>query len=206
MAVSATLSRLNVHRGDPAAVAELLACPGALLEGHFELLSGLHADRFVAFSRIAGEDGALDLVAGWLHPSVAPTAPSAVVAPSTAGVGLGWTLARKLGIPLHLADLDDRGRARGLLGEPDITEGRMLLVNDVATTGQGLLALAETVRGRGAEVAAATWFVSRSNQDFSDLLDAPVFTICELTLPAWHEGDCPHCAASEPLQLAIDLN
>jgi orotate phosphoribosyltransferase len=195
-----------VRRGDPATVAGLLGLDGALLEGHFELLSALHADRFVAFSRIAREEGALELVAGWLHPSLAPTTPSAVVAPSTAGVGLGWTLARKLGVPLYLADLDDRGRARGLIGEPDVAGGRMLLVNDIVTTGQGLQALADTVRARDAQVAGATWFASRSTQDFAELLRAPVFDVCGLELAAWAQGDCPHCAASEPLQLGIDLN
>ena len=44
---------LVLHRGDPYALAELLALPGAIMEGHFQLLSGLHTDRFVAFSRIA---------------------------------------------------------------------------------------------------------------------------------------------------------
>jgi orotate phosphoribosyltransferase len=203
---SETSSLLSVHRGDPATVAGLLSLDSALLDGHFELLSGLHSDRFVAFSRIARQDGALQLVAGWLQPSLAPTSPTAVVAPSTAGVGLGWTLARLLGVPLHLAGLDDHGRPCCLLGEPDVSGGRLLLVNDVVTTGQGLQALAETVRGRGAEVAGAAWFATRSSQDIAAILDAPVFSICELALAAWPQSECPRCTSGEPLQLAVDLN
>ena len=206
MAIPAASSLLTVHRGDPSAIADLLALDGALLDGHFALLSGLHSDRFVAFSRIARQDGALDLVTGWLQPSLAATAPTAVFAPSTAGVGLGWTLARKLGVPLHLAGLDDHGRASSVIGEPDIAGGRLLLVNDVVTTGQGLQALAATVRARAAEVAGAAWFATRADIDVASLLDAPGFAVCDLALPVCRPVDCAHCASDEPLRQALDLN
>jgi hypothetical protein len=71
-----TVCRLNHTRG--------------AARGHFALLSGLHTDRFLAFSRIADDPAALQTIAGWLAPSIALLLPDALVAPSTAGVGLGW--------------------------------------------------------------------------------------------------------------------
>jgi orotate phosphoribosyltransferase len=105
-----------------------------------------------------------------------------------------------------LAGLDENGRSSSVLGEPDISGGRLLLINDVVTTGQGLQALAATVRARGAEVAGAAWFATRTDIDAASLLAAPGFTVCDLALPAWRPEACPHCASNEFLQHAIDLN
>jgi orotate phosphoribosyltransferase len=197
---------LVLHRGDPVAVAELLGLPGVVLSGHFKLLSGLHADRFIAFSRIADEPGALGLVAGWLSPSLATLAPTGVIAPSTAGVGLGWALARRLGVAMQLASLDEHGRPDGIIGGPDMCGERLVLVNDVVTTGTGLAALATTVRGAGGEVAAAAWFASRRPVDVGAAVGAPVVSIADVDMPCCTATECPACAAGEPVTPALDLN
>ena len=197
---------LVLHRGDPVVVAELLALPGAILRGHFQLLSGLHSDRFIAFSRIADEPGALGLVAGWLSPSLATLAPTGVIAPSTAGVGLGWTLARRLGVAMQLASLDEHGRPDGIIGAPDLSGERLVLVNDVVTTGTGLAALATTVRNAGGDVAAAAWFASRRPIDVVDAVDAPVVSIADVDMPCCIAAECPGCAAGVPVTPALDLN
>jgi orotate phosphoribosyltransferase len=197
---------LVLHRGEPIAVAELLGLPGAVLQGHFELLSGLHTDRFIAFSRIAKEPGALALIADWLSPSLSVLAPTAVIAPSTAGVGLGWALARRLGVAMHLASLDASGRPDSVIGAPDLSGERLVLVNDVVTTGIGITALAAAVRLAGGEVAAAAWFASRAPVRVSATIDAPVASVVDVDMPAWEPADCPACAASAAATLALDLN
>jgi orotate phosphoribosyltransferase len=197
---------LVLHRGDPVAVADLLALPGAVLHGHFELLSGLHTDRFIAFSRIANEPGALGLVADWLSPSLVVLLPTVVIAPSTAGVGLGWAIAQRLGVALHLASLDRSGRPDGVIGDPDLRGERFLLVNDVVTTGTGLAGLARTVRDAGGEVAAAAWFASRCPVDVHAAVGAPVVSVADVDMPAWPAADCPACAAGTPVAPALDLN
>jgi hypothetical protein len=102
---------LDVRRGDPALVRDLLERPGVLEHGHYELLSGLHTDVFIRFSLLAHDADALDCIAEWLTPSLKPWNVDAVVAPATAGVALGWALARRLSVPLHLATPGDDGRA-----------------------------------------------------------------------------------------------
>jgi orotate phosphoribosyltransferase len=184
----------------------LLALPDVLLSGHFQLLSGRHSDRFLAFSRIAKEPGAIDLLAKWLAPSLAPHRPDLVLAPSSAGVSLGWALARQLGCPLQLASLDDEGRPAGLIGEADIADRAVLLVNDVLTTGKGLEALAQLVRERGAHVAAASWFLTRSPLKVAEGIDAPTVSIGTIELPSWRRAECRLCASGELHQEALDLN
>jgi orotate phosphoribosyltransferase len=197
---------LAMHRGDPLTVAELLTLPGAVLHGHFELLSGLHTDRFLAFSRIAKDSRALGKIADWLIPSLASQAPTALIAPSTAGVALGWALAQRLAVPLHLASLDASGRPDGVVGSPDLTGHRVALINDVVTTGTGLTALAETTRQAGAAVAAAAWFVSRASAPVAEQIDAPAMSIADVDMPAWHKRDCSLCTGDTLAQQALDLN
>jgi orotate phosphoribosyltransferase len=197
---------LTVWRGDPDAVVELLSLPGALLTGHFRLLSGLHSNHFIAFSRIAGQAGAVELLSDWMVPSLAPLRPDLVLAPSTAGVGLGWSLAQRLGCPLGLASLDAQGRPAGLLGEESIAGRSVLLVNDVVTTGDGLSALAALVRQRDANVAAATWFASRAEVDVASRIGAPTVVVADLHLDTWSADECPACANGLTLDESLDLN
>jgi orotate phosphoribosyltransferase len=201
-----TASAPRVLRGDSETVAELLQRPGALLHGHFALLSGAHTDQFFAFSKLAGETEVVESIGAWLAAEAARWRPQGILAPTTAGVALAWTLACRLGLPLHLASLDDAGRADAVLGEPDLAGQRILLVNDIVTTGRGLRALADAVSSRGAEVCGAAWFLTRSAVDVEDLLGCPSAAVVEWDLTSWPAAECPHCPAGDEPEHAIDLN
>lgn len=197
---------LTVQLGDPELISEMVARPGVLRSGHFRMLSGLHSDRFLAFSQLAAHAPTLELIGGYLTPVIGPWQPEVVVAPSTAGVALASQLSRRLAIPLLLADLDDDGRATGLLGGLDITNRGALLVNDIVTTGQGLQSLATVVKDAGARLAGAAWFLRRADIDVAALLDAPTACLGTLGLTAWPADQCPGCRAHSPLEEALDLN
>src|SRR5574337_1168905 len=107
----ATPPLLHARLGDPRLLAEMIVDDDAVAEGHFELLSGAHSDRFIRFSRIASEQDHLGAVTESLLPTVAAWLPTAVVAPATAGVALATSLASRLGLPLFLASVGQDGRA-----------------------------------------------------------------------------------------------
>jgi orotate phosphoribosyltransferase len=195
-----------VHRGDPRVIEDMIVSSSAILSGHFELLSGLHSDRFLTFSSIARDAAFLSRVGDLLFPDVAAQQPDLVLAPSTAGVALGWTLACRLGVPLHLASLDESGRPDGVLGEPELADKRALLVNDVVTTGRSFQALAELIRARDGSVACAAWFMTRSDTDVAKLLDVPGASVLTLPLEAWDAEGCELCRGNVPLSPALDLN
>lgn len=178
----------------------------AISDGHFELLGGTHSDRFIRFSRIAEDGARLQLLADWLLPSVAAWFPSAVVAPSTAGVTLGQTIARRLGLPLYLAEVDVDGRATRLAPSNGQSDARAVLINDVVTSGAGVEALAGAARATGATVVGAVWFVSRAEVDVAELIGAPTAAIADLYLDAWPSEACPLCQRDEPLTRAVDVN
>lgn len=192
--------------GDPQLLADYLGREGVLRHGHFQLLAGLHTEHFLAFSQIAQDRQAVRRIAGDLAAVCGPWAPSVVLAPSTAGVALGGELARALHAPLHLASLDESGRANGVLGQPDIAGARVLLVNDIITTGDGLVALRDVAQQAGAEVAGAACFGTRASIDVSERLEIPLCLSVGLTLPSFPAEKCPMCAdGSEPVD-ALDIN
>jgi orotate phosphoribosyltransferase len=192
--------------GDPQHLAEFLGREGVLRHGHFRLLSGLHTKQFLAFSQIAQDCHAVREIAENLAAVCAPWDPTMVLAPSTAGVALGGELARALQAPLHLASLDETGRANGVLGSPDLAGARALLVNDVITTGDGLVALRDVAVDAGAEIVGAACFGTRTNVDVAKRLGIPICLSVGLNLPAFHSSECPMCAdGSEPLD-ALDIN
>lgn len=198
----AALTRL----GEPSAVADFLARPGVVRHGHFSLLSGLHTDTFVAFSGIAADTNALDRIASWMLGTVAAWEPTDVLAPSTAGVGLASTIARRVSARLHLADLNSAGRPQGIVGESLTHGSRVLLVNDVVTTGAGLHALAEHVRAAGASIVGAAWFAARGPANVTAELQAPSVHIADLEAPTWAADGCHLCTDGVPIEDALDLN
>lgn len=192
--------------GDPDRAGRLILVRGALQNGHFRLLGDLHTNVFVAFSRIAAERACLDLVARWLAPSIAGWSPDALFAPSTAGVGLASLIARVLEVPLFLAQLDETGRACGVIGTADFAGSQIALVNDVVTTGNGMQKLKGVAEDAGARIVGASWFVSRRPVAVHELLDIPTSHVLDLELPAWSADDCQLCSSDLPLEDALDLN
>lgn len=201
---STVAPHLSVHLGEPRYVAELLNSPGALRTGHYRLLSGLHTDTFFAFSVIARDAQAVRQITAWMTPGAAAWEPDLILAPTTAGVTLGASIARDLGVPLALTSLDADSRASGVLGQADLTGRRVALVNDVFTTGQGLRQLTDTAANAGAKVVGACWFLSRT----ANLPDGlpPCVAVATAALPAWSEAECSMCAGAIPVEQAIDLN
>lgn len=196
---------LGARLGDPAQVLGLLSSDGALRDGHFRLLSGLHTDMFLAFSAIAADPANLDTISSWLGPTVDAWVPDAVLSPSTAGVGLAATLARRISAPLHLAAVDAAGRPSALLGSSLPASARVLIVNDVTTTGTGIRALAGIARSYGADVVGAAWFASRSCTD--DDLGFPTAHVVDVNLKAFTKNDCSRCNAGiHQMEDAVDLN
>lgn len=197
---------LRALLGEPRFLAQMILEDQAVDDGHFELLSGAHSNRFFRFSRIANEPEHLEAVVSCLLPTVAAWSPTVVVSPATAGVALGARLSRRLGVPLALAALDDAGRASTIPQVEMMNGARALLVNDVVTTGEGITALAKAATSAGASIAGACWFVTRAPVDVGAMIDAPVAALAHLNLPSWLTSNCPLCLQDEPLTRAGEVN
>lgn len=197
---------LRARLGDPRLLAEMIVDDNAVVEGHFELLSGAHSDRFIRFSRIANEHEHLGAVTEWLLPTVAAWLPTAVVAPATAGVALAASLAGRLGLPLFLAGVGEDGRATGIQDAEALAGKRVLLVNDVVTTGEGIVVLAAAAAASGATVAGACWFVTRASVDVEGMINAPAAALADVDLASWPAADCPLCRRDDAVTRAVEVN
>jgi orotate phosphoribosyltransferase len=193
---------------------ELFRRSGALREGHFLLKSGRHGDAYVEkFAVLADPAATSELCGFWAaaHRRDDGTATVDLVAgPTTGGVILAFETARQLGVrsifaeEVRAADGSTRREfRRGFTIEPG---ERVLLVDDILTTGGSLLAMLPGVEAMGGDVVECAVLVDRSGG--RPTLTSPstgrvysLRSLWQLDLPTYEPGPatCPLCAAGAPL-------
>jgi orotate phosphoribosyltransferase len=191
---------------------ELFRRAGALREGHFRLKSGRHSDRYLEkfqvlqFPEITSE--LCGFLAAYGRDGNGRTNVDLVAGPTTGGVILAFETARQLGVRSLFAE-EIRGEAgprrefrRGFTMRP---AERVLLVDDILTTGGSLAAMLPAVEAFGAEVVHAVVLVDRSGGDPQVVSPSgrryPVEALWRLELPTWEPGEgCPVCVAGLPLE------
>lgn len=186
---------------------------GALREGHFLLKSRRHSDRYVekfqvlqfpaitselcammaAFARAADGRVVVDLVAG----------------PTTGGIILAFETARQLGVRgLFAEEVRDATETRREFRR-GFTIGageRVLVVDDILTTGGSLAAMLPAVEASGGEIIRAVVLVDRSGGQATLTSERsgrsyPLDALWRLELPTWAAGaGCPGCAEGRPLE------
>ena len=184
---------------------------GALREGHFELKSGRHSEAYLEkFQVLQDPEATSELCAFWagIHSRRDGTADVDVVAgPTTGGVILAFETARQLGTRAIFAEevASDGGPKRVFRRGFEIKPGeRVLLVDDILTTGGSLLAMIPAVEALGGDISECVVLVDRSG-GLSTLTSPttgrvyPLRALWALDLPTYEAGvDCPRCAAGEP--------
>lgn len=183
-----------------ASVESLFASAGALLDGHFLLKSGRHAGRYLEkFLVLQHPAYGVELCRRFAE-ALAPYDPTLVVGPTTGGVLLAFETARQLGRSVRAAfaePVDSGGRAlrRGWAVGAD---ERVVLVDDILTTGASLIETVGAVRASGVEPLAAAVLVDRSVEPVE--LGFPLHALGRVEIPSWAADACPLCASGVPLR------
>jgi len=167
---------------------------GALQRGHFKLSSGLHSDTYVQCSQLLKDPG-LALAAGRAIAQAVGKPVDVVLSPALGAVVIGFTTAAALGCESIFAERVDGAMTlrRGF----DLERGaRVLLVEDVITTGGSILELAGLVEEAGAEVVTMGCIVQRGDIDASG---REVVSLARVTADKWEPDDCPLCARGAEL-------
>jgi orotate phosphoribosyltransferase len=169
---------------------------GALLEGHFLLSSGLHSPRYLQCARIL-MDPALATrlggeLAGRVREAIGPAPVAAVVSPALGGVVIGQEVARGLGA-LALFTEREGGRMTLRRGFTLAKGDRVVVAEDVITTGGSTREVIDSVRTRGGKVAAVGCVVDRSGGAAD--LGVPMRSLLALDIPAYPPATCPMCAS-----------
>jgi orotate phosphoribosyltransferase len=179
-----------------------LAERGALLQGHFRLSSGRHSDRFVQKFRILEDPVLLERVARELADRFRSLHPTIVVGAAVGGILLAYEVARQLGSKAIFVEKENGVPAlrRGFTLTP---HDRVLLVEDVLTTGRSMRETIDVVRATGASVVGLGIIVSRGAVTLSvskgDSADIPAHALLDLPLESYDAAECPQCRAGEPL-------
>ncbi len=168
---------------------------GALLRGHFLLSSGKHSSRYVQCALILQDPDATARLCGVLAAQWKRHGIQAVVAPAVGGIVLAYELARALGTRGIFMERDESDTfilRRGFAIEPG---EKVLVAEDVITTGASVVGIIDRVRALGAEVAGAAALVDRSG---GVDLGCPLTSCLQIEIPVYEPDHCPLCAQGEP--------
>jgi orotate phosphoribosyltransferase len=184
-------------------IEELFAAAGALRHGHFLLKSGRHSDRYLEKFAVLQYPVLAVEIGRRLADTLIDRDPTLVVGPTTGGALLALETARQLEAALGrtvrgvFAEPMERG-TRGLRrGWPVSLDERVVLVDDILTTGASLAETLNAVRAAGAEPLVAAVIVDRSTGPVE--IGCPIVSLGRIEIGSWDAADCPACRAGERL-------
>jgi len=173
---------------------------GALLEGHFRLSSGLHSPNYLQCALVLQHPAEAEALGRTLAEALVArlggVKPTAVLSPALGGLIIGHEVARALGVRAIFAE-----RAEGVLtlrrgfdlGPAD----RVVVIEDVLTTGGSTRETMEVAKERGADVVAAGAVINRSGS--ASPVDVPFAALASLTPPTYKPDACPLCEQGMPV-------
>jgi orotate phosphoribosyltransferase len=167
---------------------------GAILSGHFRLSSGRHSNRFVQKFRILEDPALLEIATASLIATMPALDASCVVSAAVGGIVLGYECARQLGTRAIFVE-KEAGVAtlrRGFRLEPG---ERVLVVEDVVTTGLSIREVIDVVRAHGGDPVAVGVLVARAPV----AVGVPLYALLDLPIASFEPDACPQCAAGEPI-------
>jgi orotate phosphoribosyltransferase len=182
-------------------VLDLFLQTGAYLRGHFRLTSGLHSAAYLQSALVLQYPQHAEALGRELAAALTELTDTEgvalVIAPALGGLIIGNEVARALGVRFLFTERDaDRKMSlrRGFRLEPG---ERVLVVEDVITTGGSTMEVIDIVRAAGAIPAAAGSIVDRSGGKVE--LGIPRAALVTLKVEAHEPSECPMCKAGEPV-------
>lgn len=176
---------------------------GALLDGHFIYTSGRHGSMFLQAARVLQYPDLVQRLCEAVADNASELGVELVVGPATGGIILAYETARQL-------------NCRGVFTEKDGEDGmalkrgfalkkgtRVLVVEDIVTTGGSVQKTIEHLRERGADVVGVGVLIDRSGGKAS--FDCEYQPLAELNLESWDPADCPLCKKGQPLVEPDDI-
>jgi len=168
----------------------------ALLEGHFRLTSGLHSPGYLQCALVLQHPSHAEALGRALADLTRGLRPTVVLSPALGGIVIGQEVGRALGVRAIFAERQDGAlmlRRGFLLSEAD----RVLVIEDVVTTGGSTRETMQVATAAGGHVVGAASIVDRSGGRGS--LSVPFYSLLDIDLPAYEPDSCPLCAKGLPV-------
>jgi orotate phosphoribosyltransferase len=171
-------------------VLEIFRETKALLEGHFQLTSGLHSTQYFQCARVLQYPKYLHLFAGEIAKHFAYSDVEVVVSPAIGGVVVGTEVGRMMRARTIFSERKE--------GKMELRRGfelhpgeRVLVVEDVVTTGGSVFEVVELVKKASAKLSGVGYIVDRSNGKIK--FDTKHFSVLQLDVVAYEPAQCPLC-------------
>jgi orotate phosphoribosyltransferase len=168
---------------------------GALLDGHFKLSSGLHSPQYLQCALVLEQPEEAAWCGVKLADATRHLGITAVLSPALGGIVIGHEVGRALGVRAPFAERQD-GVLTLRRGFRLSSADRVLIVEDVVTTGGSTRETMEVARGQGAAVVGAAAIIDRSGGQVA--LGVPFAALATLSVPAYPPETCPLCAEGIP--------
>ncbi|EES92177.1 orotate phosphoribosyltransferase [Clostridium sp. K25] len=174
-------------------VIEILKEVGALLEGHFLLSSGRHSNRYVQCARLLQYPDRAEKVLSVIYNKVKDLDFDIVLGPAMGGVIVAYELGRQLGKPAIFTERVDGKMTlrRGF----EIQKGqKVLITEDVITTGKSSMETAEVIKSLGGEVIGIACIADRKSSN----INYPIYSAIEVKIESYEKENCPLCKEGIP--------
>jgi orotate phosphoribosyltransferase len=175
----------------------LLESVGAVRHGHFALSSGRHAEIYVQCALVLAYPAHAESLGRALASRFSRLAPDSVVSLALGGIVLGHEVARALGVRSLFVERDAAGRLALRRGFALGSDEKVLVVEDVWTTGGSTREAIAVVEQAGGRVIAAGALVDRSGGKLA--LPVPAEALAAVEMPSYDPAECPLCRAGAPL-------
>lgn len=175
---------------------EIFRKSGAILEGHFLLTSGLHSPVYWEKFHVLQHPRYTEQLCSLISQHFAKSNIGIVAGPTTGGIILAHEVGRQLNVRSLFAEKEGEKRVfrRGFGVKPG---ERVLVVDDILTTGKSVCEVLDLVHEQGGVVAGIGVLVDRSEQEHD--FGAPLFSCLRSKTVTYKPENCPLCAAGVPL-------
>ena len=181
---------------DQETVLDLFRKSGALLEGHFRLSSGLHSDRYLQSALVLQYPEFAGALGHALADRTRHMQPTVVLSPALGGIVIGQEVGRALGVRAIFAERQEGALVlrRGFTLD---ASDRVLVVEDVITTGGSTRETIAVAEALGAQVTGAAAIIDRGSDPAR--LNLPMQSLVRLEVPTYAPEACPLCAKGVPI-------
>jgi orotate phosphoribosyltransferase len=175
-------------------VIERFKSTGALLDGHFVLTSGLHSPNYLQCARVLERPEDAEAFGRAIADNFSGAGIETVAAPAIGGIIIGYEVARALGARFIWTEREQGQMTlrRGFTLKPG---EKILVVEDVITTGGSTVETIEALRQHGADVVGAASIIDRSSGTAK--VTVPRIALATISVPAVEPSECEACARGE---------
>lgn len=177
-------------------ILDLFRSTGALQQGHFRLTSGLHSPEYFQCAKVLQFPQYNEILSGEIARHFFDWKVELVVAPAIGGIMVGQEVARQMRVRGIFAERENQAMSfrRGFEVKP---AERVLVCEDVVTTGGSVQEVVDLVKQAGGVVVGVSSIVDRSRSPVN--FGSQFFSLLKMEVPVYQPDACPLCKGNMPI-------